>query len=181
VLAAFGGYAVTKNHSPTFRSTGAISLDQPGKLYASTNSGIIDKLSHLRANYIGLARTDVVIDAVAKQVGLTRSKVAPRVFTSADPNSLLLIIGAQGPDGPSARRVATALANELVVVAQQQQDKAKIPDADRVVASVVIQPKQSSLVSPTKRKELTVGVVAGLLVFLAILGIGTLIRRPTTR
>jgi capsular polysaccharide biosynthesis protein len=179
VLSAFGAYAVTKNHKPIFRSQGAIAFDQPEKFAASTNSGIIDKLSRMRANYIGLAKTDAVLDAVAKQVGLTRAQVAPHVFTAADRNSLLLIVGARANKAPTARRIATALANELVVVAEQQQDKAKIPDKDRVVASVVIQPRASALISPTKRKELTAGVVAGLLVFLAVLGIGSLIRRPT--
>ena len=177
VLAAFAGYAVTHRHNPTYRSTGAIAFDQPLLVAQSTNSGIIDKLSRIRANYVGLARYDVVVDAVAKQVQLPRSRVAPKIFTAADRSSLLLIVGAQAGDAPTARRIATALANELVVIAQQQQ--AKIPEKDRVIATVVIQPRTSVLISPTKRKELTAGVVAGLLTFLAVLGIGSLIRRPT--
>ena len=179
VLAAFGAYAVTKNNKPVFRSQGAIAFDQPEKFAASTNSGIIDKLSRMRATYIGVAKTDAVLDAVAKQVDLTRAQVAPHVFTAADRNSLLLVVGARANKAPTARRIATALANELVVVAQQQQEKAKIPDKDRIVASVVIQPRAAVHISPTKREQLTAGVVAGLLAFLAVLGIGSLIRRPT--
>jgi capsular polysaccharide biosynthesis protein len=179
VLAAFGAFAVTRNYKPTFRSTGAVALDQPLLVAKSTNSGVIEKLSRIRAYYIGQARTDAVLEAVGKQVQLPRATIASKVFTAADKNSLLLIVGAQARDAPTARRIATALANELVVFAEQQQTKAKIPDKDRVVLSVVVQPRSSTLISPTKRRELTAGVVAGLLAFLAALGIGSLIRRPT--
>jgi capsular polysaccharide biosynthesis protein len=179
VLSAFAAYAVTKNHKPSFRSQGAVTFDQPAKLAASTNAGVIDKLSRLRAKYIGLARSDNVIDAVAKEVSLTRQQVAPRLFTAADRNSLLLIVGARANKAQTARRIATAFANEIVVAVEQQQVKDKIADKDRFLASVVIQPRASVLISPTKRKSVTSGVVAGLLVFLAVLGIGSLIRRPT--
>jgi capsular polysaccharide biosynthesis protein len=179
IVAALGGYELAKRHHPTFRSQAAISLDQPLKIAASTNEGEVDKLARLRTTYIGVVRFDSVVDAVAKEVKLSRGQVRARVFAAADPSSLLLIVGANDRTQPGARRVATALANEMIVYIQQQQDKYKIPDKDRITATMVVTPQTASQVTPTKRKELTTGIVAGLIVFLVIYGVGSLFRRPT--
>jgi capsular polysaccharide biosynthesis protein len=178
VIAAGGGYEAVKRHRPTYRAQAYVSIDQPRQIAASTNAGEVDKLARLRATYIGVVKFDSVIDAVAKDVNLKPGQVRRRVFASADPNSLLLILGANDYNGVSARRVATALANEIVVYIQQQQDKYKIPDKDRVLASIVVTPTSAAQVSPTTRKAITAAVVAGLIVFLVIMGLGSLFRRP---
>jgi capsular polysaccharide biosynthesis protein len=179
IVAMLGGYELARRHHPTFRSQAAISLDQPLKIAASPNDGEIDKLSRLRTTYIGVVKFDSVVDAVAKEVHLSRGQVRSRVFAAADPSSLVLIVGATDHTTTSARRVATALANEVIVYIQQQQDKYKIPDADRISATMVVAPATAPQVAPTKRKEVTSGVVAGLIAFLVVYGIGSLFRRPT--
>jgi hypothetical protein len=70
------------------------------------------------------------------------------------------------------------MANEMVAYVDQEQSKTKIPDKDRIVATVVVQPKAAALIQPTRRKEVTTGVVAGLVVFIAVIGLGSLTRRP---
>jgi capsular polysaccharide biosynthesis protein len=179
IIASLGGYELAKKHSPTFRASAAISLDQPLKVAASGDQGEIDKLARLRTTYVGVVRFDSVVDAIAKEVKLSRSQVRNRVFAAADRSSLLLIVGANDRTPGGARRVATATANEMIVYIQQQQDKYKIPDKDRIAATIVVTPRSAAQVAPTKRKELTTGIVAGLIVFLVIYGVGSLFRRPT--
>jgi capsular polysaccharide biosynthesis protein len=177
LIATVGGYESVKRHHPVYRAQAAINLDQPLKVAASTNSGEVDKLARLRQTYIGVVRFDSIVDAVATETRLSKSQVRSRVFAAADPSSLLLIVGANDTTGTSARRVATALANQVVVYVQQTQEKAKIPEKDRISATIVITPRTASQISPTTRKAITSGVVAGLLVFLVIMGLGSLVRR----
>jgi capsular polysaccharide biosynthesis protein len=179
IIAAVGGYELIKRHHPTFRSQAAISLDQPLKIAASTNSGEVDKLARLRQTYTGVVKFDAVVEAVAKEVNLKPGQVRARVFAGADQSSLLLIVGANDHTTTSARRVATALANEVLVYIQQQQEKYKIPDRDRITATIVVAANGATQTSPTKRKELTAGIVTGLIVFLVMMGLGSLFRRQT--
>jgi capsular polysaccharide biosynthesis protein len=178
-IAAVGGFELVKRHAPIFRSQVAISLDQPLKVAASINSGEVDKLVRLRAKYQGVVRYDTVVAAVAKQVDLTPGQVRARVFAAAEPSSLLLIVGANDHTGAGARRVATALANEVIVYIQKEAVANKIPDRDRLTAQIVVAANGASQTSPTRRKELTSGIVTGLIVFLIIMGLGTLFRQPT--
>jgi hypothetical protein len=178
LIAAATGYAVARTATPTFRTAAAISFDQPLQIAASVDSGQIDKLSRIRQKYIGVARFDVFVNAVAKEVALSPGRVRSDIIALADRTSLLLVLGASDHDALSARRVATAAANEMVAYIDREQTKAKIPDKDRVVATVVVQPKSAGRIAPTRRKEVTTGIVAGILVFLAVAGVGSLIRRP---
>jgi capsular polysaccharide biosynthesis protein len=178
LIATVGAYEVVKKQSPSYRAQAAVSLDQPLKLAQSNSSGEIDKLSRLRTTYIGVIRFDSVVSAVAKETKLTNSQVRKRVFAAADPASLLLIIGANDRTGPSARRLATAMADQVIVYIQQSQDQAKVPTQDRITAHVVVTPDSATLTDPTTRKALTTGIVTGILVFFVIVGIGTLLRRP---
>ncbi len=178
LIAALGGYETVKRRHPTFRAQAVISLDQPLKVAQSNSSAELDKLARLRATYIGAVKFDTVVDAVAKETRLTPGQVRARVFAVGEPSTLLLVVGARDRTGVSARRIATALANEMIAYSQQTQDKFKIPDKDRVLATIVVQPKTAKQISPTRRKALTAGLVAGIIVFLVIMGLGTLARRP---
>jgi capsular polysaccharide biosynthesis protein len=180
LIAAASGYEIVQRGTPTFRAQAAISLDQPLKIASSPNSGEIDKLARLRATYLGVVKFDSVAEAVGKEVKLTRGQVRARVFAEADPSSLLLVVGANDRTGTSARRLATALANEVVVYIQQQQDRAKVPDTDRITATIVVSPNGATQTAPTTRKALTSGIVVGVLIFLLVIGIGLFLRRPTS-
>jgi capsular polysaccharide biosynthesis protein len=180
LVAAIAGYEVVKRGTPTFRAQAVISLDQPLKIASSTSSGEIDKLARLRATYLGVVKFDSVAQAVGKEVKLTRGQVRARVFAEADPSSLLLIVGANDRTGTSARRLATALANEVVVYIQQQQDRAKVPDLDRITATIVVAPSGATQTAPTSRKAYTTAIVAAVLAFLLVIGLGLFLRRPTS-
>lgn len=177
LIAAAGGYAVARKATPTYRSAAAISLDQPFLIAASTDSGQIDKLSRIRQKYVGVVRFDSVITAVARQTGLPSGHVRGDVFALADRASLLLIVGANDHNPQVARRVTAAMANELVTYVNLEQTRTKIPNKDRIVATVVVQPKAAGAIEPTRRKEVTTAIVAGLVVFLAVVGLGSLTRR----
>ena len=178
LIAAAGAYTVAKKGTPTFRSVAAISFDQPLQIAASANSGQIDKLARIRQKYIGVARYDAVVNAVASQVGLKPGQVRSEIFAVADRPSLLLIVGANDHHAESARRITAAFANEMVAYIEKEQASQKIPSKDRIVATVVVQPKPAGRIQPTKRKEVTTSIVAGLIVFLAVVGLGSLTRRP---
>jgi capsular polysaccharide biosynthesis protein len=179
VIAAVGGFELVKRNAPTYRSSVAITLDQPLKLAASINSGEVDKLARLRAKYMGVVKFDTVVAAVAKEVNLTPGQVRTRVFAAAEPSSLLLIVGANDHTPAGARRIATALANEMIVYIQKEAVANKIPDKDRITAQIVVAAGAGTQTSPTRRKEVTSGIVTGLLAFLIIMGLGALLRRPT--
>jgi capsular polysaccharide biosynthesis protein len=178
LIAAATAYAVAKKASPTFRSTAAISLDQPLEIAVSANSGQIDKLSRIRQKYIGVARYDAVAKAVAQQVHLPPGRVRGEIFAVADRPSLLLIVGANDRNAQNALRITSAFANEMVAYVDQEQTRDKIPAKDRIAVNVVVQPRPAVRIQPTKRKEVTTGIVAGLIVLLAVVGLGSLTRRP---
>ena len=177
LIAAATGYEIEASSTPTFRAQAAISLDQPLKIATSNSSGEIDKLARLRATYLGVVKFDTVVDAVAKEVKLTKGQVRSRVFASADPSSLLMVVGANDRTGVSARRIATALANEMLVYIQQQQDKAKVPDTDRIIATIVVAPLGATQIAPSRRDKNTAAIVPAVLVFLVIMGLGLFFRR----
>src|SRR3954447_17934728 len=179
LIAALASYEIVKHGTTTYRAQAVISLDQPLKIASSSSSGEIDKLARLRATYLGVVKFDSVATAVGKEVKLTRGQVRARVFAEADPSSLLLVVGANDRTGTSARRLATALANEVVVYIQQQQDRAKVPDADRISATIVVAPNGATQTAPTSRKANTTAVVAAVLVFLLVMGLGMFLRRPS--
>jgi hypothetical protein len=179
VLAAFAGYAAARRHNPVYRSVGALSFDQPQKLAKSTNPGIIDKLGRIRITYIGLARTDAVLQPVSQQLNLPVGKIRSSLFLAADKASLLLYVGAETGRRDLSRRIASAMLSELVTTVDEQQTRAKIADRDRLVASIVIQPLGAQQVAPSARLPVTTAVAVGLLVLLGVLGIGSLVRRRT--
>ncbi|MFL6238324.1 MAG: hypothetical protein ACJ735_02360 [Actinomycetes bacterium] len=178
LVAAAGGYAVARKSTATYRSSAALSFDQPLRVAASGDPGQLDKLARIRLKYIGVTRYDVFVTAVAKQVALKPGKVRGDLVAVADRSSLLLVMGARDHNALTARRIATAAANEMVAYVDQEQVKANIPAANRIVASVVVEPKGAARIAPTKRKEVTTAVVAGLIVFFLVVGLSSLSHRP---
>jgi capsular polysaccharide biosynthesis protein len=173
----YGAYSAENKVQVSYRSAAAISLDQPLLLAQSTNPGVIQKLSQLRAVYIGLASTDDVLDPVAGELGLTRGVVASSVFATVPTNSLLMVAGAQGSNRAQTQRIATAFVSELQQFIAAQQSRNKIPPKLRVQAKIVIAPRGAFPVLASSRKRITISVVAGLLAAILVVGAGIPIRR----
>src|SRR5262249_10926128 len=136
--------------------------------------------SKLRFTYIGAAVTSDVLVPVAQQAGVDRNEVAASTFTQAPPDSLFLVVGARNSDPQLATELASLLAKQLVKYVTVTQREYNIPSQYRVIANVPVEPSFAFQVSPTSRKELTVGVIAGVLTTLLIFGLGILVR-PKTR
>jgi capsular polysaccharide biosynthesis protein len=177
IAVGFGTYTIYGRANPTYSSAAAIALDQPSLLAKSASTGVIDKLAALRVVYSGLAKTDAVMQPVADELGLSRGAVAAATFTRVPPASLMFFVGAQGSNQAQTQRIAVAFVDRLQQFVVQQQVTNNIPPDLRVTATVVIAPRTSVQVSPTERKRVTIGIVAGLVALILIAGIATPISR----
>jgi capsular polysaccharide biosynthesis protein len=99
------------------------------------------------------------------------------VFTTLPSTSLILAAGAQSSSPTQAQRIATAFVDQLQQFIIQRQVQSAIPDDFRVIPTVVVAPRTSVKLSPTDRKRVTIGTVAGLVALIVILGVAIPISR----
>jgi capsular polysaccharide biosynthesis protein len=176
-------YHFAGKKDPVYVSTAATLLDQPRTIGLAENSGIIDKLSRLRFKYAGILRSDDVVDAVAKKVGVPRGVAAGAIVTRGDTGSLLLYVGARSGDPKKALALANAFAQQLSSYVVTEQLQAKIPEQQRLTLKVVAPARTTALVSPTKKQRYVSGLGAGLAVGVAFAGVADVVRRrrPASR
>jgi len=156
------GAAATRAQTPIYSSTAQLLVDQPQTIAVAKDEGIITKLSALRFKYIGLATSDRVEKAAAERSGIPYGEVAGGTSASADVESLLLRVTAQANTPEKAQKIAQAVAEQIVIVAQQDQDNVLIPATNRYVFEIVNAAYPGYKVAPTRRKIEVVGVVAAL-------------------
>lgn len=180
VLALVIGLAaalVVKRSSPTYLANAGTLLDEPKAVAVSTDAGVIDKLSRLRFKYSGILRSDTVVDAVAKKTGISRSDAADALASRADPNSLLLVVGARADSEKKAVRLANAFADELSSYVATEQKTNRIPPLLTLELRVVAPARDASQLTPTQRQEEVAGAAAFLATLVVVVGVAEAARR----
>lgn len=177
VALSSGSYLAYKHYHATYQATAAIYFDQPREVADAADAGTIQKLSQIRLLYGGLVKTDVMTKPIADRTGLPQGLIASSVFTTTQPNSLLLVVGAQRPNTTQAKLIAEDLAEQVAGYVKEVQDTAKVPQTKQVVATIVLHPHRATQTSPTNKRRLSVAILTGILVFAIVLGVGALVRR----
>lgn len=142
VLVAIALGVLIASGTPTYRSTALLSIDEPQALAASDDAGVIDKLSRLRAKYVGLVGTTRITEPVASALGVDAGSL--HLAATATPDDLLIHVSATSSDRAQAHRVADALAAALVTYVQNEQQSESIA-APRQVQLAVVEPADAGI------------------------------------
>jgi capsular polysaccharide biosynthesis protein len=154
-------------------------IDQPRSIAASTDPGVVNKLSTLRLKYTGLVGTARIADPVAKKLRLSPLRVEHDLSSLADQTSLLIFVIARDSNPAIAQGVAQAAAAQVVDDAAQQQRAYKIPSQFQYFFSVVTPATPPLKIEPTDKRVGAVGAVGGVLAgAAAFLVLRLLPRRP---
>lgn len=177
VLVSSISYFAYRHYHPTYQAAAAIAFDQPKAVAEAPDAGPVQKLSQLRLLYAGLVKTDVVVEPLGRQLNLPAAEVASSAYATVAPNSLLLIVGARNGDSTNARLISEGLAEQIVHYVDVVQHDAHVRPSDRVTAVIVAHPHVAAQIAPTDKRRISVAVLAGILVFAIVIGVGALVRR----
>ena len=151
-----------------YASHATLLIDQPRALAASGSEGLVVKLSRLRVKYADMASADVVVNPVAKEVGVEPADVRRETFAFVPPQTLTVVVTAQSGDAERARQLSQVLADELSDFTAAEQEGLDIPEDQQVTLSVIDEATRGSKIAPTNRRALSVAVVAFVLAGLAV-------------
>ena len=115
VVFAVCGWAFSATQEPVYRATAAVYVTSGSEPSAQTAyQGSLASQQRV-ASYAELATSDAVIDGAIKDGGLTegRDGIRESLSTSAKPDTVMLNISADAPNGAQAARIANAVANSL--------------------------------------------------------------------
>lgn len=149
-----------------YESSSTLLIDQPRALSVADDSGLIDKLSRLRFKYSGLVTTARFAELVAPEVGLPEEEVRESLFSRVDTESLLVEVGARGPDPDRTRVLADAAAEALVDYVEQEQEEADVPDPLRFFFSIVTPADEGEPLPDPADRYGAAAIVAGVLLLI---------------
>lgn len=162
--------------TPVWSSTAVLSIDQPGAIAASDDSGVIDKLSRLRFTYVGLIETDRLAAPVAKTLDEPVEDVRDRLTGEAELQNLLIKATGTDDTEDGAMRTATALAAALVAQVAADQKAVAAPPVLKVSLSVVRPAEEAEQIAPSRLRAVAVALLVGLVAGAAVGG-ALLLRR----
>jgi uncharacterized protein involved in exopolysaccharide biosynthesis len=166
--------------TPTYQSTALLSIDEPLALAASDDAGVIDKLSRLRAKYVGLVATTRIREPVAASLAVPVGDL--HLSASAPAQNLLIQASATSPRRADAHRTADALAAELVSYVADEQRSEAIPAARQVQLAIVQPADTPTRITPRTSRVLGGAVLGGGVAGLAAAGVAAALglgrRRP---
>lgn len=172
LVGAAAAFAFSVNQQKMWTAQATI-LVRPaaGQSTADLNSGAVF-VERVVGTYAALARTPVVLDPVAEQLGLPSSDtLRGKVSASLNSGTTFITVSATWPDAEGAARVANAVADEMQIaiadVAPRQQDQPSV-----VVRSIAPAVAPESPSSPDVTANVLVGTFAGFL-----LGLGFVLLR----
>jgi hypothetical protein len=179
LLAALGIALLTVVDGATrHESTAVLLIDQPAGLSVAQDAGLIDKLSRLRFKYAGLVTTATFAEQVASAAGTSAEETQEALFSTADPGSLLLHVGARHDDPLEARELAGAAAQEVVQYAAEEQAEAAVPDENRFAFQIVTPAIEGQrMPDPLDRYGIAATILGGALALASALGLMLLPRR----
>ncbi len=182
VAAAIAGL-VTLAGDPVYRSQTLLSIDQPAALAASTDGGLLDKLSRLRIKYTDLIATPEVATDAADELGLPVGKVIGSLSASAPPLSLTVVIAARAGDDEQAVAIANAAADSLVAYVADELEAADVPPAQRYEFTVLTPAVGAAKIEPTSDAAVRAAISFGLLTlgasYVAFELLGTVLNRQS--
>lgn len=155
------GLALVRDRPVTWTSTTVLAIDQPRVVSEARDAGPIEKLSRLRLQYAGLARTDTIAAPVAMRTGRTAAYVASALSVTAPPDSLLLLVGATADSAAIADALSSAAADQMIRFATVNQARVGVPVEQRVVLAVATAAAPASA-NESRRTEATVALFVGL-------------------
>src|SRR5690348_3715371 len=145
-----------------YQSTATLAIDQPS-LIATGGSGVLDKLSRIRAKYAPLLTTDVMADPLAKQLGTTPQAVRSSLSTTTPGVNLLIAVTATRGSRAQAQAFAAAAATELATYATDDQTRAAVPANEQFSIVVVDQARPGTKTAPDRAQAIAIAVVVGLI------------------
>lgn len=161
-------------------STAVLSIDQPGAIAASDDSGVIDKLSRLRFKYVGLVETDRIAAPVAEDLDEPLEDVRDRLSGEAELQNLLIKATGTDDTEEGAMRTATALADALVAQVAADQKAVAAPPVLKVSLSVVRPAEDAEQIAPSRVRAVAVALLLGLVAGAAVGG-ALVVRRGLRR
>jgi tyrosine-protein kinase len=166
---------------PTYQSQAALLIDQPRAIAASGDAGVVAKLSNLRLKYVGIVATSRIAGPAAARAGVPAARARADLSAAASPNSLLLVVIARDENGALVQRLAQAAAQQLVRDVDDEQNRYKIPPAQRFFFSIVTPASPAVKVEPTDKRVAAVSLVSGALAAAVVLTAFVLrpLRRPS--
>jgi hypothetical protein len=172
---ALGANAVLRQPK-RYASRAILQIDQPNLIAAAGSEGPIAKLNQLRTKYALLADTARVTNGVAQKTGFPQGAIAGAVNVVLPGPSLLLVVEARTNDAGRSRTVADATAEELVTLVRSEMEAAKVPEASRIIMTVVAPAQPGIQFEPSRSRAVTVGTLAGILSL-----VGLIVIAETTR
>jgi capsular polysaccharide biosynthesis protein len=165
LVGAFIGANYERTRPSVFESRSILLLDNAAAI--TSEPGAVLAVSEDRVKYTGLVATDVIAVPVSESLGVSRGQ-ASAVQAVADPTSLDIAIVARGSSPEKAQALSNAAGKQLVkYVTDEQAALTNVSASLRLKMSVLSPAGAGVRVSPTHRKELTTGVIVGVILALA--------------
>lgn len=163
LVAAIAG-SVIVGRSPTYESQAVLLIDQPTSLATAGDPAAVEKLSRLRAKYLGLVQTQTILEPTADRAGLPLSVVSAAVVAPrVPPPTLTFVVAAQGGDRQQVRRITEALAATVVDFVEEELRSAGIPPEERYGFEIVNPATRASRIDDDTAASLTAAAVSGLI------------------
>jgi len=171
--------AIFLTRPATYESTATLAVDQPS-LIASGGSGVLDKLSRVRAKYAPLLTTDVMTQPLAKELGTTPQAVRSSLSATTPGVNLLILVKASRSNRAQAQAFASAAATALAKYATDDQTRAGVPAKEQFSFTVVDQARPGTKTAPDRSQAIAIAVVVGL-VATALIYVALQLLRPKAR
>jgi capsular polysaccharide biosynthesis protein len=162
-LIAGASAAWVLNGDPVYQSGATLLIDQPKLIAAPGGEGAVAKLNALRSKYVGLLRTEVVVEPVAEATGIPAGEIAGSVGAAVPPQSLLFVVTARSGSPQRAQAIAAGASAGLLDYLEQEQSAAGIPADDRITLTVVTEARPGGKVEPTVGRAISVAAAAAVL------------------
>src|SRR5207253_1801383 len=114
VLAVAGAAYVGLTRHPTYTARVQLNVGQVG-VPSSISGSYVQAVQSLTVTYSRAAQSALVLDPVARRLGVRADQVEGRVSATPIPVSSIVAISATGSSRDSAMRLANAVGRELVV------------------------------------------------------------------
>lgn len=152
--------ALVLTRSASYRSSATILLDQ--RDIAREPSPLpIQRLNALRSKYAALVPTEEIAGRVADELGLSQPEVAGSASVVFFGDSLVMYSTATAGDPGATRRLAQAVAEEVIAFASREQADAAVPEEERVTLRIVDPARPGTKISPTTADAMSNAALAG--------------------
>jgi len=167
VVGLVAGALATLARPTHYTSSTTLLIDDPYQLATAGQEGTVLKLDVLRIKYAGLVGTEAIAGPVAARLGLPVSAVLQSVVPEVPEESLLLRVQASWSTPAGARRLSTAVADELHAFVAREVAATGVAEHDRYSLSVVDPATPAVAVGPSVADVATDGLGLGVLGLLA--------------